>query len=61
MDKEARYYKDEYENLRRKKNKEIDNLIIRQLKFMDVTWKLLKTLGLPNEFILDYYRKEMNK
>ena len=61
MDKEARYYKDEYENLRRKKNKEIDNLIIRQLKFMDVTWKLLKTLGLPNGFILDYYRKEMNK
>lgn len=55
-----RYWKCEYENLRRKKNKEIVQMKERQRVFADKTWRLLKLLGMPEQEILDYYRKETN-
>ena len=55
---EAAFWKNEYELLRRKKNKEILNKQIQLLKFMDKTWKLLKELNIPDEVIFNYYKNE---
>lgn len=53
-----RYWKCEYENLRRKKNREIALMKQKQKDFADKTWRLLKMLGMPEEEILAYYREE---
>ena len=58
LSKEARYYKNEYENLRRKKNKELEQMNLKVLRFMDKTWKLLKLLGMPDKEIIEWYRKD---
>lgn len=58
QDKISRYYKCEYENLRRRKNKEIEELKNKQIKFLDKTWKLLKLLGMPDKEIIEWYRKD---
>lgn len=55
MDKEDRFWKSEYENLRRKKNKEIKFLRRRFSIFFDTTWNLLKELGMSEEEIIKYY------
>ena len=52
------YWKSEYENLRRKKKKEIEQMKRAQALFVDKTWKLLKLLGMPEREILGYYRNE---
>lgn len=57
-DKEIKYYKCEYENLRRKKNKQIDDLNMKILRFIDKTWKLLKLLGMSDKEIFEWYRKD---
>ncbi len=54
------YWKSEYENLRRKKKKEIEQMKRAQALFANKTWKLLKLLGMPEREILAYYREEMN-
>lgn len=56
-----RYWKCEYENLRRKKAKEIAQLKQKQKIFADKTWKLLTMLGMPEAEILAYYRKETDE
>ena len=56
-----RYWRCEYENLRRKKNKEISELQRKQSIFMDKTWKLLKQLGMSESEIFAYYRKDLNE
>lgn len=53
-----RYWRCEYENLRRKKNKELDDLKKKQAVFMDKTWKLLKAVGLSDKVIFEWYRHE---
>lgn len=60
-DYDAAFWKNEYEQLRRKKNKEILNQQIKLLKFMDKTWDLLKKLKVPNEVIFDYYKGDKNE
>lgn len=57
---DAAFWKNEYEQLRRKKNKELDEQQIKLLKFLDKTWELLKKLGMKDKDILDYYRGENN-
>lgn len=54
---ESNYWKCEYENLRRKKNREISRMKACQLKFMDKTWRLLHLLGMKDEEILNYYKE----
>lgn len=58
MNNEARYYKSEYERLRRKKNKEIERMKRQQLQFFLSTYKLLKLLGWKDEQIIRYYESE---
>lgn len=53
-----RYWRCEYENLRRKKNKELDDLKKKQSVFMDKTWKLLKAVGLSDKVIFEWYRHD---
>lgn len=53
-----RYWKCEYENLRRKKNKQINEMQRKQTIFMDKTWKLLKAIGLSDKVIFEWYRHE---
>lgn len=55
-DKDANYYRCEYENLRRKKNKEIARLKAQQIHFFDRTWKLFELLHLPYDFIFEWYK-----
>lgn len=55
-DKEARYWKCEYENLRRKKIKEIKHLKLEQSKMCDITYELLIRLGMKPKEIFDYYK-----
>jgi len=57
-DRESKYWKSEYENLRRKKKKELDMQLVNINKFMSSTWKLLKLLGMSDREILEYYKKE---
>lgn len=56
-----RYWKCEYENLRRKKNKQINEMQHKQMVFMEKTWKLLKQLGMSESEIFAYYRKDLNE
>lgn len=56
MNKEANLWKCEYENLRRKKNKEIEKLKRQQAEMCDITFNLLKTLGMNEEDICEYYK-----
>lgn len=61
MDKEAKYWKCEYENLRRKKKKEIENLKLEQAKMCDITYDLLIQLGMKPQEIFDYYKMKNGK
>lgn len=55
MDYDAKFWKAEYERLRRNKNKEIDKMKADQLYFFSKTWKLLHYLGLKDEEIAAFY------
>mgnify|MGYP003307932758 CR=1 FL=1 len=57
-DKDANYWKCEYENLRRKKNKEIERMKAQNYHFFCRTWDLIQLLNLPYKFVLDWYRKD---
>ena len=57
-DNEVKYWKSEYENLRRKKNREIATLKQQISRFFDLTYKLLVGLGLKPEEITEYYRSQ---
>ena len=68
MNNQERFYKCEYENLRRKKNKEItqltneiEKLKTYQVRFADITYKLLNELGMSNEDIIEYYQLHQEK
>lgn len=56
-----RYWRCEYENLRRKKNKEISEMQRKQTIFMEKTWILLKRLGMSESEIFAYYRKDIHE
>lgn len=58
MTNEEKYWKAEYENLRRKKNREIETLRYQIARFVGKTYKLLEGMGLSNEVIHEYYRSE---
>lgn len=58
MDKEAKYWRAEYENLRRKKKKEIEVMKNNQIRFFDTTWKLLHELGMKDQEIIEYYKEK---
>ena len=45
MDREAKYWKCEYENLRRKKKKEIDRMKYQMSKSTRINWKVMHELG----------------
>lgn len=53
---DAKYYKCEYENLRRKKNKEIEDLKTKMAVMNRKTYELLRGMGLKHEDIEAYYR-----
>ena len=53
------FYKNEYERLRRNKNKEIDILKTRFHNFVIATYKLLKLLGMREKDIYEYFNKEL--
>lgn len=55
MNNEARFWKSEYERLRRNKNKEIQRTREQISVFFDKTWELLHLLGLSDEEIKKYY------
>lgn len=55
MNNEARFWKSEYERLRRNKNKEIQRTREQISVFFDKTWTLLHALGLSDEEIKKYY------
>lgn len=54
-DREARYWKAEYESLRRRKEKEYQELRVNFHNHIIKTWKLLKLLGMKEEEIIKYY------
>jgi len=63
---EEKYWKCEYENLRRKKKKEVEALTyenevlrLQSAKFTKKTYRLLLDLGLKHEDIMNYYRGEL--
>lgn len=56
-----RYWRCEYENLRRKKNKEISDMQRKQSIFMEKTWLLLRRLGMKESEIFAYYRKDIHE
>lgn len=55
MNNEARFWKSEYERLRRNKNKEIQRTREQISVFFDKTWTLLHELGMSDEEIKKYY------
>lgn len=58
MSKEEKYYKCEYERLRRKSKKEIETLKIKQCEFLERTYQLLKEIGMSDKAILSWYEHE---
>lgn len=56
MTNEERYWKAEYENLRRKKNRELDTLRCQCARMSRLTYDLLKAMGMKEEDIDTYYR-----
>ena len=55
MDYDAKFWKAEYERLRRNKNKEIKQTREQISVFFDKTWNLLHELGMSDEEIKKYY------
>jgi hypothetical protein len=55
MNNEAKFWKAEYERLRRNKNKEIQRTREQISIFFDKTWNLLHELGMKDEEIREYY------
>lgn len=56
-DYDAAFWKNEYERLRRNKNKEIQRTREQISIFFDKTWDLLHKLGMSDEEIFEYYGK----
>lgn len=60
MDREAKYWRAEYENLRRKKNKEIERAKYQQAKSSRINWQVMHQLGqragISDKEILDIIR-----
>lgn len=54
---DAKFWKAEYERLRRNKNKEIQRTREQISVFFDKTWDLLHLLGMSDKEILEYYAK----
>lgn len=59
MEREAKYWRSEYENLRRKKNKEIEKMKLKQARMCHKTFDFLKLLGVPDDEILMFYKNYM--
>lgn len=57
-DREAKYWRAEYENLRRKTNKQIEDLKYKQARFSHKTYDLLESLGLSFNEIVNYYKED---
>lgn len=57
MNYDATFWKNEYERLRRNKNKEIQRTREQISVFFDKTWDLLHALGLSDKEIMKYYGK----
>lgn len=57
---EIAFYKAEYENLRRKKNAQIERMKMQQCVFAKKTIELLTHLGLSMDEIVMYYKEEKN-
>ena len=58
-DYDARFWKNEYERLRRNKNKEIQWTREQISIFFDKTWALLHELGLSDKEIMEYYARRV--
>lgn len=58
MDYRAKFWKTEYERLRRNKNKEIQRTREQISVFFDKTWKLLHLIGMSDEEIWEYYDRK---
>jgi hypothetical protein len=58
-DYDARFWKSEYERLRRNKNKEIQRTREQIAIFFDKTWALLHELGLDDKEIMEYYARRV--
>lgn len=58
MDYDAKFWKAEYERLRRNKNKEIQHTREQISVFFDKTWKLLHLIGMSDEEIWEYYDRK---
>lgn len=58
-DYDARFWKNEYERLRRNKNKEIQRTREQISIFFDKTWALLHELGLDDKEIMEYYARRV--
>ena len=56
-DREAHYWKAEYECLRRRTLKENRQLKVKFHNHVIKTWKLLKALGMKEKEIIDYYAR----
>lgn len=57
MDYDAKFWKAEYERLRRNKNKEIKQTREQISIFFDKTWNLLHELGMNDKEIIEFYGK----
>lgn len=55
MNNHEKYLECEFERLRRKKNKEIEEMKYRQARLIHLTYDLLKGLGLSDTDIMVYY------
>lgn len=61
MTNKEKIWKCEYENLRRKKNKEIDTLQRRISRFTTITYNVLESLGLSFRDIMTLYKVESER
>ena len=59
MDYDAKFWKAEYERIRRNKNKEIKQTREQISIFFDKTWNLLHELGMNDKEIIEFYGKEI--
>jgi len=57
---ESKYWKSEYELLRKKKKAEIEQMKLNQAKMITATFELLKKLGMSDNDILNYYIERGN-
>jgi len=55
MDKDSNYWKCEYENLRRKKNKQIEKMKLQQAQMCKRTLEIFNLLGYEGKDIIKLY------